>query len=490
MIGYPLDSVVTFNEGTPEYDRAVSSAPLRELIKRLFSDGVLPDKSTDLLAQYVGSVRVSGDIEGATDTYNVVVNPGFGICNGCLKLQENFYGLRMDTANTANPRIDTVVLRLDDNFNARTCTFDIVRGTEASRPTAPTLTRNSTVWEIGLANLYKPATVSDTKPITVTDTRLDPNRCGVISSISEFDTAVLYNQIQEDLAHFRDVNEAEFAMWFENLQVQLSGDVASNLQNQIGTLPQLLTANKANLVNAINEVFIGNIPSVPTRSMTPVASQSLTSNPIPTSWQEVVMGMMYQSNGYNITATGFTENHEAYKAFDNTTDTQWSVGLISGASLMIELPTAILVDKMVLRYISPDSVTVSIEYSQDGYEWNTDVVRSDASVAYGAHIITLGGNTAKYWRLNISASSGDVIYIGEWAISDYTITTYNANFVLNTLSNVVEGQIILVHIDPAHDATGVVSNSLNGVPIHSILQAGRKYELTYHTTYYTAKEVG
>ena len=55
MIGYPLDSVVDFSSGTPEYDRAVSSAPLRELIKRLFSDGILPDRGNDLMVQYVGS---------------------------------------------------------------------------------------------------------------------------------------------------------------------------------------------------------------------------------------------------------------------------------------------------------------------------------------------------------------------------------------------------------------------------------------------------
>ena len=59
MIGYPLDSHVVFNDGIPEYDRAISSAPLRELIRRLFSDGVLPDVATNLQVQYVGSTRVA-----------------------------------------------------------------------------------------------------------------------------------------------------------------------------------------------------------------------------------------------------------------------------------------------------------------------------------------------------------------------------------------------------------------------------------------------
>lgn len=255
MIGYPLDSHVVFNEnGIPEYDRAISSAPLRELIKRLFSDGVLPDVATNLQVQYVGSTRVAGTVSGDAETYNVVVNAGFGICAGCLKLQENFYGLTMSVADTSQPRIDTVVLRLNDNDAVRSCDFHIVQGTPAANPVAPTLTRDSSVWEIGLANLYKPAVVSNANPIVVTDTRLDPARCGVISSISEFDTSALYKQIEDAMEHYQTVMEAEFNAWFNTVRDQLSTDAAGNLQAQIGALVNLTTIDKTNLVGAINEV--------------------------------------------------------------------------------------------------------------------------------------------------------------------------------------------------------------------------------------------
>lgn len=254
MIGYPLDSHVVFNDGVPEYDRAISSAPLRELIKRLFSDGVLPDVATNLLVQYVGSTRVTGAVSGDAETYNVVVNAGFGICAGCLKLQENFHGLVMDTADTSHPRIDTVVLRLDDNDAVRSCEFYIVQGTPAPNPVAPALTRDSSVWEIGLANLHKPPVVSTANPVTVTDTRLDPNRCGVISSISEFDTSALYRQVQDAMVHYQNVTEAEFEAWFNEMRDQLSGDAAGNLQAQIGALVNLTTVDKSDLVSAINEV--------------------------------------------------------------------------------------------------------------------------------------------------------------------------------------------------------------------------------------------
>ena len=41
MIGFPFDSHVTFeSDGTPVYDRAITSAPLRKLIAKLLTDGV------------------------------------------------------------------------------------------------------------------------------------------------------------------------------------------------------------------------------------------------------------------------------------------------------------------------------------------------------------------------------------------------------------------------------------------------------------------
>ena len=49
MIGFPFDSHVTFeSDGTPVYDRAITSAPLRKLIAKLLTDGVLPNPSTNL----------------------------------------------------------------------------------------------------------------------------------------------------------------------------------------------------------------------------------------------------------------------------------------------------------------------------------------------------------------------------------------------------------------------------------------------------------
>lgn len=240
MIGYPLDSHVEYDSnGTPIYDRAITSAPLRKLYKQLFSDGVMPNPSTNM--------QVS-----AGDGMNVIVQPGFAMCNGCLKLEEAQRTLAVQASSTAYDRIDTVVLRLNDNDSERICDLYVLEGTPATSPVRPTLTRTESIWELGLADLFiaKNSTIVSNQRIT--DTRYETERCGIVSSISQFDTDTLYQQIQADLAYFKEEEQAEFLSWFADIQGQLSGDVAGNLQTQIGSLPSLVTEVKDSLVSAIN----------------------------------------------------------------------------------------------------------------------------------------------------------------------------------------------------------------------------------------------
>lgn len=217
MIGYPLDSHVEYDEhNVPVFDRAITSVPLRKLIKQLFSDGIMPNVSTNMQV-----VAGSG--------MKAVVKAGFAICNGCLKLEEEQKTLTLEAADTSYGRIDTIVLRLDDNDNARSCEFAVVKGTASANPVRPALTRNQSVWELGLADIKVPKQSVAVRNDRITDTRYESSRCGVISSISEFDTTGIYQQVQSDLKELRSDEQAVFDTWFNSVKDQLGTDVAGNL---------------------------------------------------------------------------------------------------------------------------------------------------------------------------------------------------------------------------------------------------------------------
>ena len=206
MIGFPFDSRITYDElGEPVYDRAISSQPLRTLIGALFSTGILPNPSNNFL--------VSAD---ETD-FDITIQPGFAAIEGGLKLETEVTELTVDAADTYD-RIDSVVLKWDENVNVRECEFYIKKGTPAANPVRPTLTREGSVYEIGLADILVVANSTVLQNANITDTRYEAERCGVISSISEFDTTFIYNQVTSDLADFRSNAEADFTSWTENKQ--------------------------------------------------------------------------------------------------------------------------------------------------------------------------------------------------------------------------------------------------------------------------------
>ena len=224
MIGYPLDSHVKFDpDGTPIFDRAISSAPLRKLYKSLFSDGILPNPSTNL--------QVS-----TGEGMNVIVSPGFALCNGCMKLEEAQRTLAVQASSAAYDRIDTVVLRLNDNDADRICDLYIIQGIPAVSPVRPELTRTESIWELGLADLFIAKNSTAISNQRITDTRYETPRCGVISSISRFDTEKLYQQVQADLSDFRANEQAAFVAWFAEMRDQLSTDAAGNLFEMIQEL--------------------------------------------------------------------------------------------------------------------------------------------------------------------------------------------------------------------------------------------------------------
>ena len=201
MIGFPFDSYVTFDEhGQPEYDRAISSQPLKNLLHRLFTDGILPDVSSNLEV-------IAG--EGMT----INVKPGFCIIQGGLKLEEELRTLSIQASSSSYSRIDTVVMRWNDNVDYRICDLYVLQGEPAANPVRPELTREGGIYELGLADILIPANSTVISDSRITDTRYDSARCGVISSLSEFDTTFIYNQVTADLNEYRSSVETDFTTW-------------------------------------------------------------------------------------------------------------------------------------------------------------------------------------------------------------------------------------------------------------------------------------
>lgn len=225
MQAFPFDSELTYDDhDNPVYDRAVSSQPLRKLIKELFSTGVMPNPSNNL------------QVSAGTDGMTVQVATGFAVIEGGLCHETETRTLEVTAADNTYDRIDSVVLRWNENVEVRTADLYIVAGTPAVNPVRPTLQRNNSVYEIGLADVFitkRVATITNDK---ITDTRYEAERCGIVSSVSEWDTSNIYQQVQDDLARFKNTEQAEFLSWFASIEDILDENAAAHLQSEINTI--------------------------------------------------------------------------------------------------------------------------------------------------------------------------------------------------------------------------------------------------------------
>ena len=184
MQSYPFTSQVTYDEqDMPIYDRAVDSAFLRQFQAQYYENGIFYKPTSAF------QVRAGSGME-------VLVNPGACQIQGAFGIETAQRTLALKAAST-NDRIDTVVLRLDLSLSVRSIDLYILTGTEAASPKAPALTRNSTVWELGIANILILKNTTSVSQQRITDTRLDNSRCGVVAqTIGKLDTTPYFEQVQ------------------------------------------------------------------------------------------------------------------------------------------------------------------------------------------------------------------------------------------------------------------------------------------------------
>ena len=206
---FPVDSIVTKlgDDGLPVYDRPYASADLREVYANFFSNGVFMDDGTSL------------QVVSATGGMNVYVKAGTCHVNGAFGVETEQRTLQLDAASASLDRIDTIVARLDLAIEARSLDLYVVKGTPAADPVRPNLTRNETVWELGLADVYLPKGMANISQGRISDTRLETRRCGAVTPFVEFDTTALFEQLKQATQDAVDAMSAA-----------LDGTTAGNLQ--------------------------------------------------------------------------------------------------------------------------------------------------------------------------------------------------------------------------------------------------------------------
>lgn len=95
------------------------------------------------------------------------------------------------------PRVDRIVVSWDTVDYAEKPRIEVLKGTPNNAPTAPELTNNTLKRQISLARINVAAAVSSISADSITDERLDPDACGLVTDWVSVDTTTIQAQFSE-----------------------------------------------------------------------------------------------------------------------------------------------------------------------------------------------------------------------------------------------------------------------------------------------------
>lgn len=114
--------------------------------------------------------------------------------NDTLKNDGALLQLPIDIADGALDRIDRVIVEWKTTNYVDLPEIKVLKGTASSTPEAPALTNNSTVRQISLARVAVGAGITAVTASMITDERLDPAVCGLVTDGLEIDTTTINAQ--------------------------------------------------------------------------------------------------------------------------------------------------------------------------------------------------------------------------------------------------------------------------------------------------------
>ncbi|MDE6181744.1 MAG: hypothetical protein K2F59_00880 [Eubacteriales bacterium] len=206
-------------------------------------DSIAGDKR-ELLAEdwarYIRSFITNGIRNGGTclqvthsGQMKVKIDEGIANIQGYIFILEKdsngrYYEIEVEEAHNQYDRIDRLVLRLDKTEQKRSIEPIILRGVASGSPVPPTLTRNSLVYDLSLAQIRVKANTLVINSSNITDERFNEDVCGLINSILGLDSSVWQQQFDNFMASIRvengELNDQflrEFEKFKEHMQQQI-----------------------------------------------------------------------------------------------------------------------------------------------------------------------------------------------------------------------------------------------------------------------------
>lgn len=148
-------------------------------------------------------------VTAVANTMNVSVAPGLGWItdsdgNGIVWWSSANTVLAIDPAHSTLDRIDRIIVEWYVGDYSTKPEIKVLKGTQSSTPVPPALTNTVLYRQLSLAQISIPNGTTEMLPSLITDERLDPDVCGLVTETVSVDTTTINAQFQAFLTSIEE----------------------------------------------------------------------------------------------------------------------------------------------------------------------------------------------------------------------------------------------------------------------------------------------
>ena len=189
-------------------------------------------------------------VEGTSTANQVKIGTGRAWFNHTWTLNDEALYLTLPAPNSTYPRIDAIVLEVNNSSSVRANTIKYISGSAASSPAKPSLTNTTDVHQYPLAYITRPKATTTVSAGNI-ENAIGTSACPIVTGVLE----VLDDDrfIAQTIANLT----TDFNTWFEGIKDTLDENTAANLLNKINEnydeLKEYIDQNAQSIKNIIDD---------------------------------------------------------------------------------------------------------------------------------------------------------------------------------------------------------------------------------------------
>lgn len=222
-------------------DRRYDAMQMSAIFDGIINDGIFMSEGNQMIVSAAGGM-------------NLNVGTGRAWFNHTWTLNDSTYALEVSTADILLPRIDAVVLEINNEQAVRANSFKIITGTAASNPSAPDLVETEFIHQHKLAEIRVNANVTVINQADITNFVGTTDTPFVTGILETMDITALVAQWKSEWEQWKILYQEKENTWFDATTRRFENQFTSWASNYVAIMNEFQQTNITEFSNWMDQM--------------------------------------------------------------------------------------------------------------------------------------------------------------------------------------------------------------------------------------------